>query len=400
MICISATCFLHTNSIHASANASCTERVWWCCWYTCISVTQTTCITYPNNLRPKGFRYTVSIFIWCYSHSITTDPLAEKALDVLRTDRIANSLWTHDKKHKSLNEDQKKAIKYALTNCFQLIQGPPGQYSKSSLFTYIMLHTYSPSTCSCLTIFFFSQILLMFTGTGKSETGAHIAYIFARVLKQLRKKNQCVIYCAPSNKAVDVVHGKRCDKLWYFHVWFCSEKIEATWSSVFNTFAKMLATAAMWESWGSNDYVVLNSYNIHILPAINCTIFASSYNYSRKTAWCKLGSITFSLREVKVATTVWENTWENGLPWSLHLSWLPWAIWWRRKMSGWVQGSFSAPSHSKKLLWVEENGKNVQEDGEREYSTNTWDAYGVSNTHQQKGKRDNWPGVWYYSRYL
>ena len=44
-------------------------------------------------------------------------------------------------------------------------------------------------------------------GTGKSETGAHIAYIFAQVLKE-KKSSHCIVYCAPSNKAVDVVHGK------------------------------------------------------------------------------------------------------------------------------------------------------------------------------------------------
>ena len=44
------------------------------------------------------------------------------------------------------------------------------------------------------------------SGTGKSETGAHIAYIFAQVLEDCNSK-QCVVYCAPSNKAVDVVHG-------------------------------------------------------------------------------------------------------------------------------------------------------------------------------------------------
>ena len=44
-------------------------------------------------------------------------------------------------------------------------------------------------------------------GTGKSETGAHIAYIFAKVLKDYNS-NQRVVYCAPSNKAVDVVHGQ------------------------------------------------------------------------------------------------------------------------------------------------------------------------------------------------
>ena len=42
------------------------------------------------------------------------------------------------------------------------------------------------------------------TGTGKSETGAHIAYIFAQLLED----HQCVVYCAPSNKAVDVAHGE------------------------------------------------------------------------------------------------------------------------------------------------------------------------------------------------
>ena len=47
---------------------------------------------------------------------------------------------------------------------------------------------------------------LIHTGTGKSETGAHIAYIFAQQLEE----KQCVVYCAPSNKAVDVVHGELC----------------------------------------------------------------------------------------------------------------------------------------------------------------------------------------------
>lgn len=42
-------------------------------------------------------------------------------------------------------------------------------------------------------------------GTGKSETGAHLAYIFANINK--RDKYMCVMYCGPSNKAVDVVLG-------------------------------------------------------------------------------------------------------------------------------------------------------------------------------------------------
>ena len=37
-------------------------------------------------------------------------------------------------------------------------------------------------------------------------TGAHLAYIFARANRP--HNNQCVLYCGPSNKAVDVVHGE------------------------------------------------------------------------------------------------------------------------------------------------------------------------------------------------
>ncbi len=45
-------------------------------------------------------------------------------------------------------------------------------------------------------------------GTGKSETGAHLAYIFANINK--RDKHKCsVLYCGPSNKAVDVVLGMK-----------------------------------------------------------------------------------------------------------------------------------------------------------------------------------------------
>ena len=52
----------------------------------------------------------------------------------------------------------------------------------------------------CLTI-------IILIGTGKSVTGAHLAYIFAR-LNSCKGNNQCVLYCGPSNKAVDVVHGE------------------------------------------------------------------------------------------------------------------------------------------------------------------------------------------------
>ena len=48
---------------------------------------------------------------------------------------------------------------------------------------------------------------IFITGTGKSETGAHIAYTFAMANRQLSPP-MCVLYCGPSNKSVDVVLGK------------------------------------------------------------------------------------------------------------------------------------------------------------------------------------------------
>ena len=47
-------------------------------------------------------------------------------------------------------------------------------------------------------------------GTGKSVTGARIAYAFAMVNRQLNtpEVHQCVLYCGPSNKSVDVVFGE------------------------------------------------------------------------------------------------------------------------------------------------------------------------------------------------
>ena len=54
---------------------------------------------------------------------IVLDPFAANALAVLKTDTIAHTLWTHSTR---LNVAQIKAMQLAITNCFQLIQGPPG----------------------------------------------------------------------------------------------------------------------------------------------------------------------------------------------------------------------------------------------------------------------------------
>ena len=45
--------------------------------------------------------------------------------------------------------------------------------------------------------------LIFVLGTGKSETGAHIAYTMA----VRNPPDKCVLYCGPTNKAVDVVLG-------------------------------------------------------------------------------------------------------------------------------------------------------------------------------------------------
>jgi superfamily I DNA and/or RNA helicase/exoribonuclease R len=80
-------------------------------------------------------------------------------------DKFALKLWNNPKL--SLNMKQKEAIERSLRNKFQLIQGPPG--------------------------------------TGKSIVGAHLVYIFSRFIN---KDNHALVYCCPSNKAVDVVHRK------------------------------------------------------------------------------------------------------------------------------------------------------------------------------------------------
>ena len=55
-------------------------------------------------------------------------------------------------------------------------------------------------------IIVFDFNLLLIKGTGKSIVGAHLAYTFA--MGNRKGVNYgCVMYCGPSNKAVDVVHG-------------------------------------------------------------------------------------------------------------------------------------------------------------------------------------------------
>ena len=98
----------------------------------------------------------------------------------IHQDILALRLWENN--HISLNQTQIDAVYRALQHNFQLIQGPPGKH--------ILVQLY------------FIQYI---KGTGKSVVGAHLTYIFSKINTGSKK---CVLYCCPSNKAVDVVHSK------------------------------------------------------------------------------------------------------------------------------------------------------------------------------------------------
>ena len=52
--------------------------------------------------------------------------MKEEYLDIFEHDKMARTLWTGGDTATELNKYQLEAIKLALTNSFQLIQGPPG----------------------------------------------------------------------------------------------------------------------------------------------------------------------------------------------------------------------------------------------------------------------------------
>lgn len=129
-------------------------------------------------------------------------PYTQTALDIFKKDAQSHKLWSLDE---PLNKVQCEAIAKAIEHPFFLIQGPPG---KSAL-------------CSNV-----SQPLPNNTGTGKSETGAHLAYIFAMTNRKL-KADKCVLYCGPSNKAVDVVLGRYEQQLYHlFHLYSLAAKLD------------------------------------------------------------------------------------------------------------------------------------------------------------------------------
>ena len=97
-------------------------------------------------------------------------------------------MWsTHKGQSTKLNEWQQKAITKAIQEPFQLIQGPPG--------------------IEHLIVTLVKCIFILTKGTGKSVTGARLAYLFAKLNRELTatQGHRSVLYCGPSNKSVDVV---------------------------------------------------------------------------------------------------------------------------------------------------------------------------------------------------
>ena len=109
------------------------------------------------------------------------------------------ALWSNTQK---LNREQCNSLFTAIRHKFQLIQGPPGDYSIQ---------------CKCI-VCIYGLLCTCSLGTGKSVTGAHLAYAsvvannpdFTFVPSSNNEKIKCVMYCGPSNKSVDVVLGMSC----------------------------------------------------------------------------------------------------------------------------------------------------------------------------------------------
>ncbi len=143
----------------------------------------------------------VSAFLACPVLCITyfsTAPHISKLLPK-NVARVATALWKRNpqaskRQSQNLNSYQRHAIELACSHPFVMIQGPPGELC--SLFQTPLL------TCNP-------------TGTGKSVTGAHIAYALAmKLVKEVGKvrredgERTCVMYCGPSQQSVNVVLGK------------------------------------------------------------------------------------------------------------------------------------------------------------------------------------------------
>ena len=77
---------------------------------------------------------------------------------------------------------------------------------------HVLSHVMLNCVISSLKVF----VLNIKIGTGKSVTGAHLAFAFALLNKAERKpqlmKRPCVLYCGPSNKSVEVVLSEHAKK--------------------------------------------------------------------------------------------------------------------------------------------------------------------------------------------
>ena len=62
-------------------------------------------------------------------------------------------------------------------------------------------------------VYIYNSYIFLHIGTGKTTLGAHLAYVFAKLNREIKtnaksEKNQCVVYCGSSNVSVDFVASK------------------------------------------------------------------------------------------------------------------------------------------------------------------------------------------------
>ena len=139
-----------------------------------------------------------------------SSPNIERVLTPNET-TFARSYWPLKDKRK-LNLYQQQALDLAWSKKFSMIQGPPGIYILYKLWQIeINLFELTFPSSHWYTVYH-SRSGHISAGTGKSVTGAHIAYALAMRLCKEKSPGKgvtaCVMYCGPSQQSVNVVLGK------------------------------------------------------------------------------------------------------------------------------------------------------------------------------------------------
>lgn len=145
--------------------------------------------------------------------------------------------------------------------------------------------------CCCFTF--------LHIGTGKSETGAHIAYAFAMANRKLFPR-KCVLYCGPSNKSVDFVLGKFSCSLQKFCILYTVVN-----SCTFTTLEKLNKLCASSLELNLKILRIYNqSFEENLFSGANSRdSFESYYDFPD---WTKAYTLHYKIREGPFASTLTE----------------------------------------------------------------------------------------------